>query len=97
MFTGDNPPQLLVMKAFNAALTAGILAFSSVALITPTAQAGTSCNTIGSSTYCSGTVNGKSVDISSYVIGDTTYVSGFRGDEAINEECYSLGSSTFCS
>ena len=97
MFTGDNPPQLLVMKAFNAALTAGILAFSSVALITPTAQAGTSCNTIGSSTYCSGTVNGKSVDISSYVIGDTTYVSSFRDDEAINEECYSLGSSTFCS
>ena len=97
MFIGDNPPQLLAMKAFNVALTAGILAFSGVALITPTAQAGTSCNTIGSSTYCSGTVNGKSVDISSYVIGDTTYVSGFRGDEAINEECYSLGSSTFCS
>ena len=85
------------MKALNAALTAGLLAFSSVALVTPTAQAGTNCNTIGSSTYCSGTVNGKQVDLTSYVIGDTTYVSGYRGDEAINEECYTLGSSRFCS
>jgi len=42
-------------------------------------------------------VNGKQVDLSSYVIGDTTYVSGYRGDEAINQECYTLGSSLFCS
>ena len=85
------------MKLFNAILTAGIVTASAGALFAPSAVAGTSCNKIGDTTFCSGTVNGEYVETSSYTMGDTVYTSGVRGSEVFTEMCYTMGSSTFCS
>ena len=82
--------------AASAALFAGALT-----LITPeNANAGgySSCSTIGTSTFCSGTdSNGNYYSGSSNTIGGTTFYNGYgSGGNSFGGSCSTIGSTTFC-
>ena len=61
-------------------------------LITLFAKAGTTCTTIGSSTYCDGS-NGSSTYNR---IGDTLYYDHNYGGNSWSGSCMSIGSTTYC-
>ena len=65
------------MTKFNQALIAGASSIAlfagALALITPAANAYTTCNTIGSQTFCNGSYTGRSYSGSCNTIGTSTY------------------------
>ena len=61
-------------------------------LITLSAKAGTTCTTIGGSTYC----NGLNKSSSNNTISDTLYSDHNYGGNSWSSHCTSIGSTTYC-
>ena len=84
------------MTKFNQALIAGAssiaLLAGALALITPAANAYTTCNTIGSQTFCNGS-NGSS---SFNRIGGQTFYNGSYNGRSYSGSCNTIGTSTYC-
>ena len=75
------------MGASSIALFAGALT-----LITPSANANTSCSTYGNNTYCSG--SGGSSTYSTY--GNSTYYNGTYNGRSYSGSCSTYGNTTYC-
>ena len=80
--------QAVLAAASSIALFGGAMAF-----ITPEAKAwGTTCSTIGDTTYCDGS-NGSSTYNR---ISDTLYYDHNYGGNSWSGSCMSIGSTTYC-
>ena len=83
------------MKTLNL-IFASALSSAGIFMYVPSAQAGYSCSSFGGSTYCSGSINGVSVNSSSSSFGGSTYTTGSIGGEPFSQSCSSFGGSTYC-
>ena len=64
--------------------------------ITAVSHAGYSCSTTFGTTYCSGSINGVSVNSSSSTILGTTYTNGSVGGESFSQSCSTILGTTYC-
>ena len=88
----SNKPLNLLANA--AGMAASALALTTTfAILTPNAEAYTTCHEIGGSTYC----NGSSGSATFHDIGGSTYYSGRDNNgNYYGGSCHTIGGSTYC-
>ncbi len=77
-------------------LIASTISFAGLFGISAVSHAGYSCSNILDTTYCSGSINGVSVNSSSSTILGTTYTNGSVGGEYFSQSCSTILGTTYC-